>query len=411
MRKESKDKNETPRTSEFVHRVRSFPGRLAPRLPSLDIELTERCNNNCIHCNINLPEDDEQARNRELTTDQIKEILNQAATLGCLKVRFTGGEPLLRPDFEELYLFARRLGMKVLLFTNGRLITPRLADLFARIPPLVVIEITVYGMRAESYEAVTRAPGSFRDFRRGVALLLERNVPFVVKSARLPPNLAEIDEFEEWAKSIPWMTRPPSYAMFLDLRGRRDDEAKNRRISALRTTPDEGLAIMTRNPERYRREIEEFAGKFMGPAGDRLFGCGAGHEVIIDAYGRAQPCMVLRSPEFTIELFPDGASPEPGGRRTARRLSEVLDLYGRLRDIRASNPDYLRRCAVCFLKGLCEQCPGKSWTEHGTLDTPVEYLCEAAHAQARWMGWLDESERSWEMTDWRDRVRRMKKDR
>jgi len=92
-------------------------------------------------------------------------------------------------------------------------------------------------------------------------------------------------------------------------------------------------------------------------------------------------------------------------------LSEVMDLYRRLRDVRASNPDYLRRCAVCFLKGLCEQCPGKSWTEHGTLDTPVEYLCEAAHAQARWMGWLGEGERSWEVADGRERIRRMKKDR
>ena len=85
------------------------------------------------------------------------------------------------PDFEELYLCARRLGMKVLLFTNARLITPHLADLFARVPPLVPIEITVYGMRQESYEAVTRTPGSFAQFRRGVNLLLERKVPFIVK--------------------------------------------------------------------------------------------------------------------------------------------------------------------------------------------------------------------------------------
>ena len=136
-----------------------------------------------------------------MTTEQVKDILQQAADLGCLQVRFTGGEPLLRPDFEELYLYARRLGLKVLLFTNARLITPHLADLFAHIPPLVTIEITVYGMRRESYEAVTRGPGSFAQFWRGVNLLLERNVPFVVKSALLPQNKHEMDEFEAWAKN------------------------------------------------------------------------------------------------------------------------------------------------------------------------------------------------------------------
>src|SRR5208337_1889172 len=119
------------------------------------------CNNNCIHCCINLPVNDGRARAREMGTDQVKDILTQAADLGCLTARFTGGEPLLRPDFEELYLFARRLGVKVIIFTNGRLITPVLADLLARIPPLVTMEVTVYGMREESYEAVTRVSGSF----------------------------------------------------------------------------------------------------------------------------------------------------------------------------------------------------------------------------------------------------------
>jgi len=90
-----------------------------PLLGRLDMELTERCNNNCIHCCINLPADDQAARERELSTAQIIAILTEAASLGCMTVRYTGGEPLLREDFEELYLFARRLGLKVLLFTKS----------------------------------------------------------------------------------------------------------------------------------------------------------------------------------------------------------------------------------------------------------------------------------------------------
>jgi hypothetical protein len=56
------------------------------------------------------------------------------------------------------------------------------------------------------------------------------------------------------------------------------------------------------------------------------------------------------------------------------------------------------------LKGLCEQCPGKSWAEYGTLDTPVEYLCQVAHAQARYLGLLNGGERAWEIADWRARI-------
>jgi MoaA/NifB/PqqE/SkfB family radical SAM enzyme len=335
--------------------------------------------------------------------------LQQAAGLGCLQVRFTGGEPLLRSDFEELYLFARRLGLKVLIFTNACLITPQLADLLARIPPLVYMEVSVYGMRKESYEAVSRVPGSFAQFKRGVDLLLERKIPFVVKSALLPPNKAEMDEFEAWAKTIPWMDKPPSYSMFFDLRNRRDDKKKNALIASLRVSPEESVAVLSRDAAKYRKEMEEFAGKFMGPSGDKLFACGAGNGLCIDAYGFAQPCMGVRAPELTFNLLSLLLRGEKGHceSRSYRdeAISEALAFFKNLKDMKATNPDYLRRCAVCFLKGLCEQCPAKSWAEHGTLDTPVEYLCAVAHAQARFLGWLKDGEKAWEVHDWKVRIR------
>lgn len=386
--------------SGFVRRVKQLTKTIPSRLVQLDLELTERCNYNCIHCCINRPANDPDARARELTTAQVKEVLKQAADLGCLQVRFTGGEPLLRSDFEELYVFARQSGLKVLLFTNGRLITSNLAALFARIPPLAMIEITVYGMRQESYEAVTRTPGSFAQFRRGVNLLLERNVPFVVKSVFLPQNKHEMDEFEVWARTIPWMTSPPRYAMLLDLRHRRNDAKKNAAIKSLRVLPQDGLAMMTRDATRYRRDMEEFASKFMGPRGDVLFHCGAGRSICIDAYGRAQPCMSIRAPELTVDLIPGTSTARDG----KAGLAHVLIRFSQLRNLRAKNAEYLRRCARCFLKGLCEQCPAKSLMEHGALDTPVEYLCEMAHAQARYLGWLNEEEHGWEVRDWRVRV-------
>jgi len=87
-------------------------------------------------------------------------------------------------------------------------------------------------------------------------------------------------------------------------------------------------------------------------------------------------------------------------------LKEALtNFFPRLREeTRAANPDYLARCARCFLKGLCEQCPAKSWAEHGALDTPVEYFCRVAHAQALDLGLLFPGERSWQVADWQERI-------
>ncbi|MFH0790098.1 MAG: radical SAM protein [Candidatus Omnitrophota bacterium] len=366
----------------------------SPLLGELDIELTERCNNNCIHCCINLPQDDLEAKKKELSTEEIKRILKEAVSLGCMSVRFTGGEPLLRNDFEELYIFARRQGLKVLIFTNVVLITSELADLFTRIPPLEKIEVTVYGMKKSSYEAVSRVNGSYEAAWRGMNLLLEKNIPFVVKGALLPYNKDEIEEFEKWALNIPWMDKkPPAYSMFFDLRCRRDS-AKNEAIKKLRIVPDEGLRILTRRKDEYFKEMREFCAKFMRPSGEKLFSCGSGMGGgCVDAYGNFQLCMMLRHPVCVYDL-------KKGSLKDA-----LSGFFLKVREIKAANPDYLNRCAKCFLKGLCEQCPAKSWTEYGTLDTPVEYLCEVAHTQARFLGLINEVEKAWQIRDWEERIR------
>lgn len=367
-----------------------------PKLRHLDIELTERCNNACLHCYINRAEDDARARQQELSTAEWQDVLRQAAGLGALGVRLTGGEPLLRPDFAELYVFARRLGLKVQIFTNARRITAELAELFGRIPPREKIEISAYGMHPESYAAAASAPGGYAEFRGGVERLLERGVPFTVKYALLPQNKADLEEFEAWAARLPGMDQAPSIAMFFELRGRRDSPARNRLIRQLRVPPAEGLEILERRAPGYIAELAEFCGRGMGASGARLFACGAGLGGSVDAYGRYQPCLLLRDPALAYDL------------RRGSLQDGLENFFPQVRQIQARNPDYLARCGRCFLHGLCEQCPAKSWAEHGTLDTPVEYVCQVAHAQARRLGLLAEGERAWEVTDGPERVKQMK---
>ncbi len=385
--------------SEYLERIPACKSVLLngenALLPYLDMELTERCNNDCIHCWNNLQADDESARSRELPAEEVKRILREAVELGCIQVRFTGGEPLLREDFEELYVFARRLGLKIWISTNARLITPHLADLFAGIPPLAEIEISVYGMKAKSYEGVTRVPGSYAQFRRGASLLLDRNVPFVVSGALLPANRSEMEEFEAWASSIPWMKRPPLYSMLFDLRKRRDSPRKNRQIEMLRIAPHDAVAVLNRRPEEERRSWMEFCLKRMEPTGDSLFRCGHDRGACVDAYGRYQACMSFCAKEWTYDLLQNS-------------LSEALNkLNSRIREARAINPGYLKRCARCLIRPLCDQCPAKSWIESGALDTPVEYLCSAAHVQARSFGLIQLEERAWNIPDWEERTEKL----
>lgn len=362
-----------------------------PFFSQIDIELTERCNNNCIHCFINKLENDSDAVSKEMSTDFIKGILTEAANLGCLKVRFTGGEPLLRFDFPDLYIFARRLGLQVILFTNARLITENLAQMLAEYPPGHPVEVSVYGMSSESYDRVSQCEGSFLEFKRGVDLMLKHKVPFIVKSPKLHFLKNEQEAFESWAKTIPSMDSSPGYSMNFDLRSRRDDPKKNARIKKLRATPEETVEALSSHP-LYISSMREFCSRFIGPPGVKLFQCGAGEETCVDAYGQAQLCLPLRSSETVVNLY-------------EYSLKKALaESFPSLRGIVATNKEYVRRCARCFLMCLCEQCPAKSWMEHGTLDTPVEYFCEVAHAQARFLGLIATDEKAWEVVNWKQRV-------
>jgi radical SAM protein with 4Fe4S-binding SPASM domain len=373
------------------HSARLWQGR-GPLLGRLDMEVTERCNNNCIHCYINQPADDRDLKAAEMSTARICRILEEAAGCGCLAVRFTGGEPLLRDDFPDIYMAARRLGIKVILFTNATLITPEIAGLLKRYPPGEPVEVTLYGMTPERYEAISRVPGSFDAAMEGIGLLAGYGIDFRIKGIYLDGSHADARDMEAFAREKTGRDDGVSFSMNFNLRARRDSEEKNARIRHLRATPEQTLAVLTREPERYIKDKKAFAQKFMGPAGIDLFSCGCGKGGAVDAYGRLQPCLLMRHPDTVYDL--SGGS-----------IKDALEgFFPEMRKMQAADPDYLETCAKCFLHGLCEQCPAHSWMEHGKLDGRVEYLCDVAHAQARWLGLIQDGEKAWEVENWRKRI-------
>ena len=148
------------------------------------IEITSRCNLSCTHCYINIPPNDAKERERELSLKEICNIFDTIAEEGCIWLLITGGEPLVRKDFLEIYTYAKKKGFLITLFTNGTLITKELADYLRDWPPFST-EITVYGRTKEIYERVTGVPGSYDRCMRGIELLLERKIPLKLNFKRV----------------------------------------------------------------------------------------------------------------------------------------------------------------------------------------------------------------------------------
>jgi radical SAM protein with 4Fe4S-binding SPASM domain len=317
---------------------------------SASIELTDRCNYACRHCFINQPAGSQAIQALEPTTDQWKGILKQIADAGCLFLLLSGGEPLLRPDFPELFITARELGMIVSLFTNGSMLTPKMVDLLAGYG-LYGLEISLYGATRETYEKVTRIPGSFERCIQGIALAQERGLRLNLKSVLLTINIHELEQMQALSESFGLSFR---YDTTLWPRVDGDLTPLEYQIPFEKT-----LEMDLKDPQR-REGWEETARQFEGQSIRRtlVYSCGAAYRSFhIDAYGRLTPCTMVRQPAINLLETPfDSAWEELGKIRTLKRIKHT-------------------ECETCDINALCTQCPGWSLAIHGDLETPVEFIC------------------------------------
>ena len=168
------------------------------RIPvSGGLELTWRCNVKCLHCYV--AHQPETKKQHEISFNEIKNILDQLSTEGCLWLLITGGEPLIRKDFLDIYVYARERGFIVTLFTNGTLLNENIINCFQKLPPFI-IEITFYGATAETHEMITQVPGSFNLFLKGIDLLLKNKIPFRLKSILMTLNKHEALKMKKMSK-------------------------------------------------------------------------------------------------------------------------------------------------------------------------------------------------------------------
>ncbi len=180
---------------EFAQRILS-PEKYE-RIPlSGSIEVTSRCNLRCVHCYISCPMNDPSAISKELNLESLKNIIDQIVDEGCLWLLITGGEPFVRADFLDFYVYARKKGLFITLFTNGTLINNSIADKLAEFGPSL-LEITLYGRTEKTFESVTRVPGSYRRCMQGIELLMARGINLGLKTMIITLNKHELWEMKK----------------------------------------------------------------------------------------------------------------------------------------------------------------------------------------------------------------------
>jgi radical SAM protein with 4Fe4S-binding SPASM domain len=331
------------------------------------LELTRRCNLRCVHCYLGPQERVCAASDREMSTAQVISVLDQIVDAGCLELLITGGDPLLRRDFPEIYRHARLAGLAVTVFTNGTPVTERIVALFQDLPPRIV-EITLYGATAETYERITGVPGSYRRCLAGVARLHAAGIRLGLKTVLMTTNSHELDAIERLALSFGAKFRfDPVLNACLD---------GGREPLGLRVEAGEAVRLEFACPERRRKWLDFHARYPVFGQSDRIYQCGAGQTGFhVDAYGNLHACLMLSAAACSLwtGTFAEGWARMAG-------LSEARAGAG-------------NRCTSCQRRAYCGYCPGLLELENGDVGIPSPYLCALASERLRCIAIHSEEEK------------------
>ncbi len=338
-------------------KVQSLP--LLPLKGCLD--LTYRCNHNCRHCWLRIVPDSPEKK-KELTFKEIQRLVDEARSMGCREWALSGGEPMLRPDFPDIFDYVTSKARAYSINTNGTLITPKIAELLKRKGSKMV---ALYGATAEVHDHVTRHPGSFEATMRGFRYLQEAGTGFTVQLIPMRDNYHQFPKMVELAGSLSKSFRVGAPWLYLSASG---DPKINEEIKRQRLDPKDVIEL-----DRPVLSCEEGQEKVSAHecgdgGGEHLFSaCINGRrEFHVDPYGKATFCCFLKDPKLRYDL----------------KKGSLKEYWGAFipsleRKVRATK-EYKDHCGSCQRRQDCRFCPVYAYLEHRRFGAKVDYLCEVA---------------------------------
>lgn len=161
-------------------------------------EVTRMCNLNCVHCRASA---DRGPYPGELDGQRCMEILEEIAKQGRPIVILTGGEPLLRDDVFDLASHGTRLGLRMVMATNGTLLTREKVEIM-KSSGIRRVSISIDGATAGEHDRFRQVPGAFKGALEGIDLLKKGNMEFQINTTVTRHNVHQVEEILDLAMDL-----------------------------------------------------------------------------------------------------------------------------------------------------------------------------------------------------------------
>lgn len=331
-------------------------------------ELTPRCNLRCKMCYIRLDKSEMELIGREKTAKEWIALAKDAADAGTLNLLITGGEPLIREDFEEIYTALSTMGFIITLNTNAALMTSDLLKLFKKYPP-TAIDVTLYGASPQTYEKICGNSDGFHKTLNGLDMLSEVSTELGVRSTFIKDNRHELDELRAIANRY---TKHFAINTMVNkaVRGAMTN------VENYRLTPTEMFDITDANAEYYKtlNKPTEFALEKNMDTDNYVQAKDYGY----DLPPKIITCLAAKSMYWVTwdgKMLPCGSFSNPYTQPFEEGFKPAWDrLPSLFEDILLP-----KECLECeYANGECSNCPAILQTESGSFEKISQYICEIA---------------------------------
>lgn len=315
-----------------------------------EIEITSLCNFRCIHCYVNKGSDEAQ-ENNFIVLPLFKDICDELRSCGCIWLLITGGEPLIHPNFLEMWEYASKLGLKLSLFTNGSLLTESHFDLFSKFPP-ESIEISIYSLKPDIYNVITKYKIIPTELIAKIKDLSSIVKSVYLKTPLLKQNYDEVPKIQEVAKNLNIGFRMDAI-IHPSIHG--SNEPTSYRI------PNKTAANMAMNDAEMKKQLKE---SFLNDnlpfdSSSCFLPCSAGiYSFHISCDSKVNICSIYRNKvvDLNIDSFKQG--------------------WEKLKQVREKPKIQLNNeCDNCKLKIICPHCPAIPLLHNEKEDFIDDYVC------------------------------------
>lgn len=316
---------------------------------SAHLDITYRCNERCEHCYL------DHEDKGEMTTAEIKSVLDQMAEAGVFFLIISGGEPLVRSDCFEIIRYARKKLFNVKLKTNAILIREPEARLIRELG-VEQVQISVYSHRPEIHDAVTKVRGSLERTLTAIHHLKAAGVKVTMANILMQRNLDDYVGVQQLARELQVsFTLDPTITPMMD--GGTD-------VIKLRISGEALVPIFT--DEMLVNDVDEFCTLPDGVTDEILNGipCSAGHTACyVTPYADVFPCVQF---------------PLPSGNLRRQSFKEIWYGSPELNEVRSIRARDLTTCSGCSHVGTCSRCPGLAYME-GDMRGPSAADCDKSY--------------------------------